>query len=244
MFITFEGIEGAGKSSQALSLADRLSADGLQPKLTHEPGGTPYAGAIRALLLYPEKSTEALAQADLTSAAEEPETILPLTEVFMLSAARIQHVERIRQWLEDGYTVISDRYADATYAYQGRGRDIDIEVIKTIETIATSGLKPDLTILLDLSVDVGQRRKNKIKRAISSETMKQLDLFEKAPSEWNRLDAETAAFHGRVRAGYLELARAEPERWVVLDADQPVVKLAEQVWQAVRERLNLVAKAD
>jgi dTMP kinase len=253
MFITFEGIEGAGKSSQAVRLADRLIANNFKPRLTHEPGGTPYAGAIRALLLYPETSLKALAHERLVPADENPEPVLPLTEVFLLSAARAQHVDQIRRWMAEGYVVISDRYADATYAYQGRGRGVDVEIISTVEQIATGGLKPDLTVLLDLPVEVGQRRKQRFFRSSldqpalfdvpadapdDKKSRRKSQAQEPAPGEWNRLDAETFAFHERVRAGYLELAAAEPQRWVVLDADQPSDALAEPVWQAVRERLG------
>lgn len=222
MFITFEGIEGAGKSTQAKRLAERLRAQGYAVQLTREPGGTPLANAIRAVLLHPEVSLRALEAAQLIPPGEptEPsEPMLPVTELLLLAAARAQHVARIRGWLATGAIVLSDRYADATHAYQGAARGLGEATIAALEQLATGGLRPDLTLLLDLPVTEGLGRK----RAQAG--------------EWNRLDAEEHAFHERVRAGYEALAAREPQRWVMLDATQPPDVLAEQVWQAVQTRL-------
>ncbi|HET9979487.1 MAG TPA: dTMP kinase, partial [Ktedonobacterales bacterium] len=150
MFLTLEGIEGAGKSTQARLLAERLVASGRQTWLTHEPGGTPLAGAIRALLLHPQASLDALAGASLAPGDAPAEEMLPLTEALLLSAARAQHVPAIRTHLAAGEIVISDRYADATRAYQGSARGCDMTTILTLEDMATDGLRPDLTLLLDL----------------------------------------------------------------------------------------------
>ncbi len=228
-FITLEGIEGSGKSTQAALLAERLRAAGYPTRLTREPGGTPLAGAIRAVLLQPEASRAALAAAGLATSATHDETVeamLPITEVLLYSAARAQHVVRIREWLAAGEVVISDRYADATRAYQGIARGLDAHapgVVATLEAIATGGLRPDLTLLLDLPAEEGLRRK----AAARAEG-----------GEWNRLDAEDLAFHERVRVGYLALAAAEPERIVVLDATLPADELAEGVWAAVAPRVS------
>ena len=222
MFLTLEGIEGAGKSTQARLLAERLVASGRQTWLTHEPGGTPLAGAIRALLLHPQASLDALAGANLAPGDAPAEEMLPLTEALLLSAARAQHVPLIREHLASGQIVVCDRYADATRAYQGAARGLDIATINTLEDIATGGLRPDLTLLLDIPAEVGQERKA---RASAN------------GGEWNRLDAESLAFHQRVRAGYLELAAAEPERILIVDAAQPPDRLGDIIWETVVARL-------
>lgn len=175
-FITLEGIEGSGKSTQAALLAERLRAAGYPTRLTREPGGTPLAGAIRAVLLQPEASRAALAAAGLATSATHDETVeamLPITEVLLYSAARAQHVVRIREWLAAGEVVISDRYADATRAYQGIARGLDAHapgVVATLEAIATGGLRPDLTLLLDLPAEEGLRRKAAARAEVASGT--------------------------------------------------------------------------
>ena len=146
-----------------------------------------------------------------------------MTEVFVLAAARAQHVARIRAWLAAGEMVVCDRFADATRAYQGYGRGLDLAAIAAVERLATGGLHPDLTLLCDLPAGEGQRRK----RAAHT-----------TGGEWNRLDAESLAFHDRVRAGYLALASADPVRWIVLDARQPPDALAGAIWAAVAPRLT------
>ncbi|HEV8192495.1 MAG TPA: dTMP kinase [Ktedonobacterales bacterium] len=223
MFITFEGIEGAGKSTQVARLVERLRSSGYATRPTREPGGTPLADAIRALLLHPDASLEALRDAKLAKPGEPAETMLPITEALLLSGARAQHVARIREWLGAGEIVVCDRFADATRAYQGAARGEDMDAIDTLERLATGGLHPDLTILLDLVPSRGQQRKQQAHAA---------------GEELNRLDQEERAFHERVRAGYLELAADEPQRWVVLSADQSPDALAEEVWQKVQERLK------
>ncbi len=223
-FITFEGPDGSGKTTQARLLAERLRAVGRTTQLTREPGGTPLGAMMRAALLHPEASLAALAQAELVPANEPAEPMLPLTEALLLSADRAQHVARIREWLVKDMIVISDRYADATLAYQGYGRGYDLDTLRALQTMATGGLTPALTMLLDLSVDEGQRRK----RAGHEEG-----------DEINRLDLEQRDFRERVRQGYLALAAAEPERWVVLDAHEQPGALAEQIWVEVSGRLGL-----
>ncbi|MGZ3585433.1 MAG: dTMP kinase [Ktedonobacterales bacterium] len=222
MFITLEGGEGAGKTTQGQRLIERLRGAGYVARLTREPGGTPLAGAIRALLLQPGASVQALTAAGLTTDGEAAEEMLPISEVLLLSAARAQHVARIREWLGAGEMVVSDRYADATRAYQGAARGLEMETIVAAERMATGGLMPDLTLLFDLPVEVGQQRRQQARAS---------------GGEWNRLDSEALAFHERVREGYLALAAAEPQRWVVLDATLPPDALAERVWEVVRERL-------
>ncbi|HEX8995782.1 MAG TPA: dTMP kinase [Ktedonobacterales bacterium] len=223
-FITLEGPDGSGKSTQARLLVERLRAAGHTIHATREPGGTPLGSLMRAALLHPDATLAALAQADLVPDDEPPERMLPLTEALLLSADRAQHVARIREWLATGAIVISDRYADATLAYQGYGRGYDLDTLRALQAMATGGLTPALTLLLDLSVDEGQRRKR---------------AGHEDGDEINRLDLEQRDFRERVRQGYLALAAAEPDRWVTLDATQSMGALAEQVWAAVAERLGL-----
>jgi len=221
VFITFEGGEGSGKSSQVALLAGRLRSEGRAVRTTREPGGTPLAGAIRALWLHPDKSLQALDKAGLATHDEPTEPMLPVTEALLLSAARAQHVARIRDWLAAGEIVLCDRYADSTRVYQGAARGLDVETIDALERMATGGLRPDLTFLLDLPVAVGLARRRNM-----------------TGGDWNWLDAETVAFHERVRAAYLALAAADPDRWIILDTTQLPDALAEQIWQAVLARLG------
>lgn len=222
-FITLEGPDGSGKSTQARLLVERLRATGHEVSLTREPGGTPLGGVMRAALLHPEATLAALVGVDLVAGDEPAEPMLPLTEALLLSADRAQHVARIRAWLSAGSIVVSDRYADATLAYQGYGRGYDLATLRVLQDMATSGLTPNLTLLLDLPVDEGQRRKR---------------AGHEDGEELNRLDLEQRDFRERVRAGYLALATAEPQRWVVLDAAESMGALAEQVWAAVSQRLG------
>ena len=189
-FITFEGIDGSGKSTQLRLLANFLQHAGCEVLLTREPGGTPVGTRLRAALL------------------DAHEEVDPLAELLVFAADRAQHVRRVlRPALAAGQVVFSDRYADATAAYQGAGRGFSPELISEIIQLATEGLKPDLTLLFDLSVGDSttrtRRRTNGTYRA-------------------DRLDSENAEFHSRVREAYLQLAAAEPERIKVIKTDQPL----------------------
>jgi dTMP kinase len=224
MFITLEGGEGAGKSTLAARLYHRLLSSGYMARLTREPGGTPLASAIRSLVLYPEASLHALAAANLTGNAwTEAEPMLPITELLLYSAARAQHVLRLKEWLAAGEIIVCDRYADATRVYQGVARGIDASTIATLEHQVTGGLVPDITFLFDVPVDEGQRRRRG---------------GERTGAQWDRLDAETSTFHELVRQGYLDIAAAEPERWIVLDATLSPDDLEQQIWDLVRNRLS------
>jgi len=186
MFITLEGPEGSGKTSHVPSLVEYLLEKGYTVFPTREPGGTSISEQIREVI-------HSLKNAEMH----------PHTETLLYQAARAQIVEQvIRPRLADGQIVISDRYADSTVAYQGYGHQQDIEQVRALINYATGGLVPDLTILLDLEVEVGLERKRQNN------------------SEWNRMDDQEVAFYHRVRAGYLEMVRQEPERWVVIDAGQ------------------------
>lgn len=201
-FILFEGIEGSGKTTQARRLAGRLRRRGVPVVLVREPGSTVVGNATRRLLKH---------RLDVHPA--------PLTEVFLFAAARAQLVsEVIRPALESGRTVICDRYGESTLAYQGYGRGIAPDLIRTINGIATNQLRPDLIVLLDLKAEAGLRRKG-------------------ASVDADRFEREDLDFHRRVRQGYLEMARQEPERWLVIDAALPPRQISDLVWNRVLARL-------
>ncbi|MBE0671595.1 MAG: dTMP kinase [Anaerolineales bacterium] len=198
MFITLEGPEGSGKTSHIPYLVEYLREKGHVVFPTREPGGTSISEQIRDILH------------DLKNAEMHPRT-----ETLLYQAARAQIVEEVIQpRLSKGEIVISDRYFDSTIAYQGYGHQQDLEQVRALVKYATGGLTPDLTILLDLEVEVGLKRK----------TQNEM--------EWNRMDAYTVEFHKRVRAGYLEMVKQEPKRWVVVNSDQK--------WESVQEELKKV----
>ena len=201
-FITFEGIDGSGKSTQLRLLNNFLRTTGLNPLVTREPGGTPVGLRLRAALL------------------DATEEVDPLTELLVFAADRAQHVRRvIRPALESGLIVISDRYADATIAYQGAGRGFPAQLIAEIVDLATEGLKPDLTVLFDVEIEESTSRTTRRSTGRNAANKAGRD----------RLDIEDAAFHARVRDAYLQIALAEPERVKVVDASGPVELTQEQV---------------
>jgi len=201
-FITFEGIDGSGKSTQLRLLGNFLKANGCDALLTREPGGTTLGLRLRAALL------DAMEEVD------------PLTELLVFAADRAQHVRRkLRPALETGRVVFSDRYADATVAYQGAGRGFAPDLIAQIVELATEGLKPDLTLLFDVSIDESTTRTTRRSTSKSSTA--------KTPRD--RLDIENADFHTRVRDAYLQIALAEPERVKLIDSSGPVEKTQERV---------------
>ncbi|USW98399.1 dTMP kinase [Pseudomonas proteolytica] len=194
LFITLEGPEGAGKSTNREYLAERLRAAGIEVLLTREPGGTPLAEKIREVLL-----------------ATGDEVMNPDTELLLVFAARAQHLaEVIRPALARGAVVICDRFTDSTYAYQGAGRGLSLERIATLETFVQGDLRPHLTLVFDLPVDVGLARAS-------------------ARGRLDRFELEGRAFFETVRAAYLQRAEAAPSRYCLLDAAQPL----EQVQQAI-----------
>ena len=200
-FITFEGIDGSGKSTQLRMLANFLKQKGCAVLLTREPGGTSVGNRLRAALL------------------DAQEEVDPLTELLVFAADRAQHVRRVlRPALEAGQVVFSDRYADATAAYQGAGRGFSPELISEIIELATEGLKPDLTLLFDLSVDDSTAR---TRRRTNGK------------QQGDRLDSEDAEFHNRVRDAYLRLARAEPERIKIIETNQPLELTHQRVKEIV-----------
>ena len=208
MFITLEGPEGSGKTAHINALADHLREHGYEVIVTREPGGTPIGDEIRNTLLRLGN-----------------EEMHPTTEILLFQASRAQHVEElIRPALAEGKIVLCDRFADSTMAYQGYGHQTDLETLAQIIRFATGGLQPDLTVLLDVDIEIGLSRR-------SSDSGK-----------WDRLDAMAEAFHRRVRAGYLEMAAAQPERWAIVDASQPLDDVCDAVKRVVLERVEQAKK--
>jgi dTMP kinase len=204
MFITLEGPEGSGKTSHIPHLVEHLREKGYKVFPTREPGGTSIGEQIRAVI-HDLKNTE----------------MHPRTETLLYQAARAQIVEEvIRPRLDAGEIVISDRYFDSTIAYQGYGHQQDLEQVRALVKYATGGLVPDLTVLLDVDVETGLKRK------------KQNGV------EWNRMDAHDIEFYQRVRAGYLEMAKQTPGRWVVVDAGESRDQVQESLRRTILERLK------
>ncbi len=203
-FITLEGGEGAGKSTQARRLADRLAARGLAVTVTREPGGSAGAEIIRELLV--------TGQTDRWS---------PITETLLMYAARRDHIERtIAPALAAGGWVISDRFADSTRAYQGAGGGVSVSLIQTLERYVLGATRPDLTLILDLPVDVG------LARAMARNHAE------------TRFEAKGADFHKRLREGFLAIARVEADRCALIDANQPIDAVEAAIWAAVETRLK------
>jgi len=201
LFITFEGGEGSGKSYQAKVLYRRLMELDIPTVLTHEPGATPLGEKITRWLKWGR---------DIN--------ISPMAELLLFNASRAQLVaEVIRPALAAGKMVICDRYADSTAAYQSYGRGLDLARVLVVNSAATQGALPNLTILMDVPVEVGLTRK-KGKRP-------------------DRFEQENLAFHRRVREGYLTLAKSEPKRWLIVDATQSKAKIAEVIWKKVGKLL-------
>lgn len=210
MFVTFEGIEGSGKSTQIGLLAQALEARGREVLLTREPGGSALGNTLRPILL-------SMKSRDLTSRAE----------LFLYLADRAQHAATvIRPALAAGRVVLCDRYADSTTVYQGAGRGLDRASLEHLNALAVDGLWPERTILLDLDPSEGlgrARDRNRRQGATDAE---------------GRFEAEDLPFHSRVRRGYLELAAEHPDRFVVVDATAPREAVARVIWEAVAPRLD------
>lgn len=208
-FITFEGIEGCGKSTQAEFLSRALQAEtGCQVVATREPGGCPIANKIRAILLDADNKA-----------------LVPLAELLLYAAARAQHVaEVIRPALAEGKIVLCDRFTDATSAYQGHGRSLDLALIDNLAQLATGGLTPDLTILLDCPEEVGINR-----------AMARINATSGAREE--RFEQESLRFHRAVREGYLKLAAENPARFIIIDGTRGIQETAETIRNAVVPRI-------
>ena len=204
MFVTFEGIEGSGKSTQLARLAAHLRARGTVVVETREPGGTRAGAALRGLLL----GAEAI-------------PLSPLAELFLYCADRTQHVsEVVRPALEAGRIVLCDRFSDSTLAYQGYGRGLDMATVRELDARARDGIRPDLTFLLDCSVETGLARTRE-RRASG-----------------DRFEREAVAFHERVRAGFHALADAEPARFCIVDATRPPDEVQAAIVAETERRLG------
>ncbi len=200
-FITFEGVEGSGKSTLATSLARSLESLGFQVVLTREPGGTPVGEEIRTVLLRRGQEMEGW------------------TEAFLFFAARYQHVRRvILPALQNSRIVISDRFSDSTFAYQGFGRGVPLRLLQRLNKLATLGIQPNLTFLIDLPPSEGLRRKNQ--------------------GEITRFEDEKLRFHERIREGYLKLAHRAKKRFRVLDGTQPLETLQQEILETTLRRLR------
>lgn len=203
MFITLEGPEGSGKTTQMTPLAAALRAAGYDVLTLREPGGTSISEQVRAILMNLENTA-----------------MHARTEILLFLAARAQLVEEvIRPQLAAGKVVLCDRYIDSTLAYQGFGQGESLATLRSLLDFATGGLRPDLTILLDIESRAGIQRKQ-------------------TSGEWTRMDAFTLAYHQRVRQGYLDLAAAEPQRWLKLDAARPADEVQAELQQVILERLR------
>jgi len=197
LFITFEGGEGCGKTTQARALFRKLSRLGYRVLLSKEPGGTRLGRELARWL------KNAAADFD------------PISELFLFAAARAHLVSQvIRPALAKGEIVILDRFADSTAAYQGYGRELDLSFVNAVNHAATAGLRPDLIVLLDIEVEAGLGRKR---------------------SNRDRFEREEIAFHHKVREGYLKMAAAEPERWLVVDASKPKGEITRIIWERVKQ---------
>jgi dTMP kinase len=212
-FITLEGGEGGGKSTQAELLAERLRRAGLDVLKTREPGGTPRAEAIREVLL-----------------AGKAKPFGALGEAVLFCAARESHLElAIRPALARGTWVVCDRFSDSTRAYQGAGAGLSTSVIDTLEAAVVGATRPDLTLILDLPPEEGLGRAAQRPEASGDEERRSADRFE----------GMNIAFHRRLREEFLDIAKAEPERCVVVNASAPLQKVAEFIWVTVRERFQI-----
>jgi len=208
MFITLEGPDGSGKTKQIQPLADFLTEKGFSVFTAREPGGTSIGDQVRNILMNMENTS-----------------MRPRTETLLFCSARAQLVDEvIRPHLDKGEVVLLDRYADSTMAYQGYGHQNDLILIKNLLDFATGGLKPDLTLLLDVDPEVGLRR-----RQIGG-------------GEWNRLDAYQLQYHQRVRLGYLKMAATEPLRWRIIDASQPPDMVKSKIQEVLLLFLSTLSK--
>jgi dTMP kinase len=197
LFITFEGCEGCGKSTQIKLLFNRLQLNSIPSLLTQEPGGTPLGGKIRDMLKI-----------------KQDININPLSELLLFSASRSQLIsDVINPALQDGKVVLCDRFSDSTLVYQGYGRGLNLKLIESLNTMATGGLKPDITFLLDTDPGTALKRKH--------------------DSHKDRFETEKIEFHQKIREGYINLAHNQQDRWIVIDSNQTVEGAAQIIWNKI-----------
>ncbi|MGD8991245.1 MAG: dTMP kinase [Desulfobacterales bacterium] len=210
MFITLEGIEGSGKTTQIDRLAEYFNDRGMECVTTRQPGGTVIGENIRSILLNPENHA-----------------LEPMTELLLYLADRAQHInEIIRPALADGKTIICDRYFDATIVYQGFARGLSVDLLLELHRILFKNLKPDVTLLLDLTPQQGLER-----------AWQQLNCGQRVGRE-SRFENEALAFHEKVRAGYLELAKFEPQRFIIIDAGRSADRVFDEIRKILKPLLN------
>jgi dTMP kinase len=201
IFVTFEGIEGCGKTTQANLLKDNLTAVGIDVVLTREPGGSPISEKIREILL------------DTNNFVMTPET-----ELLLFSAARHQHTYELINWnLQNGTNVICDRYMDSTLAYQGMARNLDIDFVKRLNEFATSGLKPDITFILDIETE--------------------MSFYRMLQREKDRVELESLNFHRAVRKAFLKIAKSD-KRYILLDGTRTIVDLQKEIYDIVKQKIK------
>ena len=225
LFISFEGGEGSGKSTQAATLARRLGREGFPPTLIQEPGTTPLGWYLRDWLKAEKRRGGIISHG---------------AELFLFAAARAEFVAKVlTPALENSRSVvIADRYADSTTAYQGYGRELPLEVIEQINHLATQGKTPDLTFLLDCSPIEGLKRVGSLQIQLPMEPADGTDPRRLDREGTSRFEEESLTFHERVREGYLELAQQEPDRFCVIDATDPMDTISDTIWNRVRQRLT------
>ncbi|MFQ5874010.1 MAG: dTMP kinase [Dehalococcoidia bacterium] len=220
LFISFEGGEGTGKTTQSESLRDRLVESGLRYILVHEPGGTTLGERLRPLI-----------KGELSMSYG--------SELFLFSAARAELVSNvIKPSLKAGITVISDRYVDSTIAYQGYGRRLNLEHVRAINALATQGIMPDLTVLLDMAPEDALKRLGPLQMGLSLDRSGTGSGVRLDSEGQRKFEEEEIQFHNRVRQGYLKLAKKEPDRWLVVDAGHSVEAVANTIWARVQSMLS------
>jgi len=229
LFISLEGGEGAGKTTQAARLVDRIESTGLRCLRVREPGSTDLGAELRKLIKRSRTSDEAMSRA---------------AELFLFAAARSELVTKVigPQSDDPDLVVVADRYADSTVAYQGYGRGIDIETIKSINALATNALMPDLTFLLDCPPGIGISRVRGLQLQMPLDAMKDADTLNR-DAEGMKFEEESEEFHQRIRQGFHDLASQEPDRWRVIDATRSIDAISDDIWNAVRDRLPVPANA-
>ena len=221
LFISFEGGDGVGKTTQSELLRDRLLNSSAHCILVHEPGSTPLGERLRPLI-----------KGELPVSCEG--------ELFLFSAARAELVSKvIKPALQEGTIVITDRYVDSTTAYQGYGRRVKLSQVRAINAVSTQGLMPDLTILLDTVPEEALERLGQVQPRLSLDQSKAGEPARLDSDDQRKFEEEGIAFHRRVRRGYLKLAEEEPQRWLVVDAGQPVEVVREIIWARVQTFLSL-----
>ena len=229
LFISLEGGEGAGKTTQAARLVERIESTGLRCLRVREPGSTSLGTDLRKLIKRSNTSDEVMSRA---------------SELFLFAAARSELVTKVigPQRDDPDLVVVADRYADSTVAYQGYGRGIEIETIRAVNALATHGIMPDLTILLDCPPEVGISRVRGLQLQMPLDATKNADTLNR-DAEGMKFEEESEEFHVRIRHGFHALADQDPDRWRIVDATKSVDAISDDIWNAVQGKLPVPAGA-